>query len=127
MRYKKYLFLLSLLNLLFIVTGYFFIDLGIINTNLADIIILSLSFSVIGLVAFIIFIRGQKKNAGEQTFHSLVAVSIKFLLELVLTFIWFFLAKKTSLLSVLIFFLLYLSLSLFFAWMILKTLKNRSL
>jgi hypothetical protein len=46
---------------------------------------------------------------------------------MVLAFIWFIVAKKTSLPSVLIFFVLYLTLTLYSIWVILKTLKNKSL
>jgi hypothetical protein len=46
---------------------------------------------------------------------------------MVIALIWFFVAKKTSLQSVLIFFVLYLALTLFSVLIILKTLKNKSL
>jgi hypothetical protein len=41
--------------------------------------------------------------------------------------LWFIVAKKTSLPSVLMFFVLYLSLTLFTLWVIMKTLKNKAL
>jgi len=59
--------------------------------------------------------------------HTLVSLSLKFLLELLLTIIWFILAKKTSSESVLMFFILYLAFSLFLILNILKALKNKSL
>jgi len=57
----------------------------------------------------------------------MVAVSIKLPLEMVLALIWFFVAKKTFASSVLLFFVLYLALSLYSIYFILKTLKSRSL
>jgi hypothetical protein len=56
-----------------------------------------------------------------------VAISLKFLLEMILALVWFIVAKKTALPSVLIFFVLYLALTLFTVLIILKTLKNRAL
>ena len=63
----------------------------------------------------------------NQTLHSLVAVSIKLLLEMVFALVWFILVKKTGLPSVLLFFVLYLAFTLFSIFIIVKTLKNKSL
>jgi hypothetical protein len=92
-----------------------------------EVFALSSLFSVIAFITLLIFIRGQKKEPDSQTLHSLTSVSVKFLLDMVLALVWFIVAKKTSLAYVLIFFVLYLALSLFSIWVILKTLKNRSL
>ncbi len=45
--------------------------------------------------------------------HTLVSVSLKFLLEIILALIWFVAAKKNSFTSVFIFFVIYLTLTLF--------------
>jgi hypothetical protein len=50
---------------------------------------------------------------------------VKFLLELGLVAIWFIVIKKTSLQSVLVFFVIYLTLTLFSIFIIFKTLKNK--
>jgi hypothetical protein len=71
--------------------------------------------------------QGQTKMPDAQTMHTLIAVSLKFLLEMILAIVWFILWKKNSLASVLIFFILYLSLSLFSIGVIMKTLKNKVL
>jgi hypothetical protein len=123
----KYFILLLFLNILLLVTGYFLISLAVISILFIDIVLLSSGFSVISLITLIIFFRGQSKEPDSQTMHSLVAISLKFLLELVLALVWFIVAKKTSLLSVIIFFVLYLTFTLFSVWIILKTLKNKSL
>ncbi|MCE5345974.1 MAG: hypothetical protein LLG13_06770 [Bacteroidales bacterium] len=123
----KYFFLLLLLNILLLGTGYFLVSAEIINSSFSDIAILSLAFSVIVLIALIIFFRGQTRDPAVETMHSIVSVSLKFLLELGLALIWFLVAKKTSLASVIIFFVLYLSLTLFLTGVILKTLKTRFL
>jgi hypothetical protein len=115
------------LNVLVISTGYFLTKIVKLNLVFSNILILSLLFSVIGIVTFAVFLRGQKKEPASQTFHSLVAISLKFLLEIGLALIWFVAAKKNSLQSLLIFFVIYLTLTLYSVLVILKTLKNRSL
>jgi membrane protein implicated in regulation of membrane protease activity len=71
--------------------------------------------------------NGQKKTPGSQTIFSLVSVSLKFILEMVLALIWFLVAKKTEVSSVILFFVLYLAFTLFSILHILNTLKNKSL
>lgn len=71
--------------------------------------------------------QDQNKMPDVQTMHTLIAVSLKFILEMILALVWFILWKKNSLASVFIFFILYLSLSLFSIGVIMKTLKNKTL
>lgn len=123
----KYILLLLLLNILLLGTGYFLFSVEILNIFYRDIAILSTVFSIIALITLVIFLRGQTKEPDSQTLHSLVSVSFKFLLELVLALVWFIVAKKTSLPSVLVFFVLYLAFTFFSILVILKTLKNKSL
>jgi hypothetical protein len=59
--------------------------------------------------------------------HTLVAVSLKFLLDMILALLWFFISKKNSLTYVFLFFVLYLTFTLFTTIVILKILKYRSL
>jgi hypothetical protein len=98
-----------------------------LNLVINDIVILSVIFSVIALITILIFFRGQHREPDNQTLHTLVAVILKFLLELVLALIWFFVAKKTSLSSVIMFFVIYLTFTLFSIGIILKALKKKSL
>jgi hypothetical protein len=46
---------------------------------------------------------------------------------MILALIWFFISKKNTLTSVFIFFVIYLTLTLFTVFVILKVLRNRSL
>jgi len=116
-----------LLNILLIGTGYFLSPLIKNIFIIKDLVLLSLLFSLTTIIALIIFLRGQTKDPESQTMHSLVSVSLKFLLELVLALLWFIVIKKTGLASVLIFFVIYLTFTLLSVWVILKTLKNKSL
>lgn len=119
----KLLFLLTII----IITGLLlsrFINIGL---SFTDIIAVSGGYTLITVLIFVIFFRGLNKPPDSQTMHSMVAIVIKFLMELVFAFTWFFLAKKTGLSSVLLFFVLYLTFTLFSVIIILKALKDKSL
>ena len=124
---QKYVFLLLLLNVFIAVSAYVIVSISNIHLVFGEIVILSLLFSLIAIITLIIFLRGQTKDPESQTLHSLVSISLKFLLEMLLALVWFIVAKKTSLASVFIFFVIYLTLTLFSVLIILKTLKNKSL
>jgi hypothetical protein len=123
----KYFLPLLLFYVLLLSSGYLFVLVVNPKISLADIVILSTVFSFIALITIIIFFKGQTKEPDKQTLYTLVAVSLKFLLEIVFALLWFILAKKTSLQSVLMFFVLYLALTLYAIWVIVKTLKNKVL
>ena len=118
---------LLLFSLVIIFAGYLILTTLHLSLFLTDFLILSALFTFIILISVIIFRRGESREPRSQTMHTFVSLSLKFLLELVLTLIWFILAKKTSSGSVLMFFVLYLAFSLFLILNILKTLKNKSL
>jgi hypothetical protein len=119
--------MLLLLNILVSGAGLMLISVTHLNFKLIDISVLAFLFSLIAIVTILIFLKGQTKEPESQALFSLVSVSLKFLLEMVLALLWFIVAKKTSLQSVLIFFVLYLTLTLFSLVIILKTLRNKSL
>ena len=123
----KYIQLLVMLECLFLAAGFFIISKSGIGINFGEMALLSGIFTLISFLTIIIFFRGQGKDPASQTMHSLVSVTLKFLLELVLAFVWFFVAKKTGLSSVILFFVLYLAFTLFSALIMVKTLKNKSL
>ena len=123
----RYTLLLLFINILIAVAGYLFVTKTDFDLLFNDIILLAGLFSVITLITLIIFLRGQSKEPDNQTMHSLVSVGLKFLLEMLLALVWFIVAKKTSFPSVLIFFILYLTFTLFSIGIILKTLKKKSL
>jgi hypothetical protein len=124
---QKYSLPLLFLYVLLVLGGYLFVSLVNLKISLGDIAILSTIFSLIAFITLLIFLKGQTKEPDKQTLYSLVAVSLKFLLEIVFALLWFILAKKTSLQSVLMFFVLYLALTLYTIWVIVKTLKNKVL
>jgi hypothetical protein len=113
--------------MLLLLTAYLIVSLAKLNLCFGEASVLSAVFSIIAFITILIFLKGQTKEPESQTLYSLVAVSLKFLLEIVFALLWFIVAKKTSLPSVLIFFVLYLALTLFSVWVIVKTLKNKTL
>jgi len=123
----NYIILLCLLVLLIITAGSLLIKYTPVHLALNEIIILSFVFTVISLLVVFIFLRGQKRDPDSQTIHTMVSVILKFILELVIAMVWFFIAKKTALTSVILFFILYLAFTLFIIFVILNTLKNKSL
>jgi len=123
----KYILQLAILNLLLPGIGFILVLTDIINISVGDLAILSLSFSVIALITLVIFFKGQSKEPDSRILYSMVSISLKLLLEMVLALVWFILAKKTSFSSLLTFFVLYLTFTLFSIWAILRTLKNKSL
>ena len=108
-------------------TGYILIATKKIDLPVSDIAILTFLFTIISIISLFIFFRGQTRDPESQTQHTLFSVGIKLLLEMILALVWFTVIKKTSLLSVFIFFVIYLTLTLILVGIILNTLKHRSL
>lgn len=123
----KYILLLVPLNILLIATAFLLVSVFKLNILIGDTLILSLAFSIIALVTLVIFFKGQSKEPDSQTLYILVAVSLKLLLEMLFAILWFFVAKKSYMPSVLMFFVIYLSLTLYSLLIILKTLRNKVL
>jgi hypothetical protein len=126
---KKFLTYLALLLLLLliIIFAYALIETGTVKILIDDVIVISFVFALISTITVMIFHNGQKKETQSQVLYSLTAVSLKFLLEISFALIWFLLLKKNSTSSVVLFFILYLAFTLFSVFVILKTLKNKSL
>jgi hypothetical protein len=100
-----------------------------VNTgfSLNDIICLTLSFYLASIIPLTVFLTGQRKETKSQPYYTLAGITLKFLLELIIALIWFLIAKKTSISFILLFFVLYLTFTIFSIFVILNTLKNKSL
>ena len=126
----------SLFRSILIITtsGLFIITSGLLLRPLiksepyfTDLLLLTVFFTLISVSSAFIFIRGQSKEPQSQAMHTLVSLSIKFLMELIFALLWFLVAKKTSSQSVIMFFVLYLTFSLILVLKVLKTLKDKTL
>jgi len=88
---------------------------------------LAISFYLTNVLCLFIFFKGQQREIRKRPFYTMISTSLKFLIELIIAMAWFLIAKKTSISSILLFFVLYLTFTSFSIFMILKTLKNKSL
>ena len=100
---------------------------GITNIGPSELIILCACFSGTSLIILLIFLMGTEKEGKEGAMYSMVAVSVKLLIEMVIALLWFIPAKKTGLEYILLFFVLYLAFSLCSVFIILNILKKKSL
>jgi len=125
--FRKFLTGLLLLFLLIITGGYLLVRFIEIPLFFNDIITLAAAFSAIGIISGIIFTTGLKKGPEARTMYLMVASTLKLLLEMVLALLWFLIVKKTYLASVILFFVLYLAISLYSMFFILNTLKSKPL
>lgn len=123
----RYFFFLLLLNVITAFAGYLVFLLADRNIRYSEVLLLLAGFSIISLVTVMIFHRGQEKDSQSKVLYTLVSLGLKFLLDLVLALVWFVIAKKTSTTSLIIFFVLYLTLTLFSVIYISKILKNKPL
>lgn len=123
----KYSILLALLTVLTVAAAFVLNSFFSIGFRTREAGLVSIIFAGIVFICLAVFFRGQKKEADSKVMHTLVSVSLKFLLELVFVFFWFFVTKKSGLTSVILFFVLYLTFTLFLIFVILKTLKKKQL
>lgn len=100
---------------------------GVLNISIKDLSIALFVFSAISALTLTIFFIGQKKEPESQILFTLTSITSKLLLEMVFALFWFIIAKKRGLESFLLFFVLYLALTLFWVSVLLKTLKNKLL
>jgi len=123
----KHVLSLIVLEVIILLVSYILISVFNLSLIFREIAILTTVFSVIALLTLFIFFKGQTKTSDSQTLHILVAISLKFFLEMIFALLWFLVVKKCYKESVLMFFVLYLTLTLFTIQIILKTLKNKVL
>ncbi len=127
MIFRKFLTGILLIGLTVIVSAYLAGRFTALDVNITDLAILTLCFTLISLVMIVIFIKGLSKEPENQTIYSLAALGVKIFLEMALALVWLIIAKKTGVVSVVLFFVLYLAISLYSIFFILKTLKKKSL
>jgi hypothetical protein len=85
--------LLVILEIVVLFAGALFVHKFIGFFSFGELTGLSLVFTLLVLLTLVIFFRGESQEPESRTMHNLISVSLKFLLELILAFIWFFIAK----------------------------------
>ena len=123
----KYILPLSSFCIIVLAAGYFITGKTLSSPSFPEFSLLTFLFAAIAGISLFVFFRGQSREPESQTMHSLVSVSLKFLLELVLALVWLIVLKKTATPLVVTFFLLYLAFSLLYIFILLNTLRNKSL
>jgi hypothetical protein len=119
--------LLFILSLFLVAAGYILNSHFNIGLPTSDIIWLTLAFLGTTTLSLLIFFIGQSKDNRARAFYTLVSLSLKFLTELIIALVWFLIGKKSSISFIILFFVLYLTFTIFSIFMILNALKNKSL
>lgn len=122
-----FLILLPVLILLFVLPVRYFISATVYADLSGSLLLLPVFFGLIIFIALIIVFAAAGRDQKEQTLFLLASISLKLLAEMVLALFWFYDGKNSSSDSVLLFFVLYLSFSLFYVTAVLKTLKKKTL
>jgi hypothetical protein len=89
-------------------------------------IILTGSF-FISIIIMLVFIRGYNIGGKSWLTHTLAAISLKFILYLILIIVVFFFLKNRSLEFILTFFVIYLSFTSYLLFSFVKLLKTKNL
>ena len=97
MNFRKYLTGLLWVCLTLLAAGYLLSRFIPVPFLFTDLLLLTVSFSAIGITAALISRSGLKKGAEGGTMYLMVALSVKLLLEMVLALLWFVVVKKTYL------------------------------
>lgn len=118
---------LVILTAIILLTGWILIMISGPGFNLCELTLLSLTFAVLALVSITIIYKGRKKDSDAQVLHLLAGLGVKFIADLIIALVWFFVLKKTSVTLVIMFFVLYLAFTLFSVLSILKILKDKLL
>ena len=123
----KYLALTLVLLLIILTAGAILVKNSSTDFTFSEYFLLSFSMASIAAAVILIFMRGQHREAKEEVMFTFTAIGLKFILELFLAMAWFLIAKKSSIQCVILFFVLYLTFSIFTVVCILKRLKKKSL
>jgi hypothetical protein len=91
-----------------------------------DAVVLTVCFTVAALISLLIFFNGNSSDARKSVLMTLVAVSVKFLLSLIIALLFFVIFKNRETGSVILFFILYLAFTVFIILTFLNILKKKS-
>jgi hypothetical protein len=91
-----------------------------------DAVVLTACFTVAALISLLIFFDGTSSDARKSVLMTLVAVSVKFLLSLIIALLFFVIFKNRETGSVILFFILYLAFTVFILLTFLNILKKKS-
>jgi len=93
---------------------------------MTDALILTGSFTLAALISLLIFFNGTNSDARRSVLMTLIAMSVKFLLSLIIALLFFVIFKNRETGSVILFFILYLAFTVFILLTFLNILKKKS-
>lgn len=123
----KYFGLLILLTIIILISGSLLISRAGLPVESSSFFSLTLIFTIVNGVTLAIAFAGQGRDKKDQPGFTMASVSVKLLAEMVIALVWFIDEKKSAAPNVLLFFILYLSFTLFSVITIVKTLRSKAL
>jgi len=93
----------------------------------SSIIILVLAFFILALLVLILNFLGSKRKPEAQSLFTLGAVGIKFVFSAIIALLYFEVFKKSGLNNILLFFVLYLTFTVFLMSILIKDLNTRTI
>ncbi len=91
-----------------------------------DILLLTGGFTVIAMAALVIFFNGTEGKGEKRVFATLIAIGVKMLLSFVLALLFIVVFKNKETGSVILFFILYLSFTVFVILTFLRIIRRKS-
>lgn len=116
------LFLIFLISNIFL---YFLPRFSNFSLPFNQVSLITSSSFLISVIIYLLFISGYKKGGKTFLIYTLAAISVKFLLYLILLLIFYFLIKNLSLEFVITFFGLYLSFTFYLLFSFIRLLKTK--
>jgi hypothetical protein len=89
-------------------------------------VLLTMCFTVAALISLLIFFNGTASDVERSVLMTLIALSVKFLLSLIIALLFFVIFKNREAGSVILFFILYLAFTVFIILTFLNVLKRNS-
>ena len=122
---KSYLFLsIHSIIVILVLLGLNKIQPAMFTTT--DALILTGCFAMAALISLLIFFNGIHSEADRSVLMTLIALSLKFLISLIIALLFFVVFKNRETGSVILFFILYLAFTIFVFLTFLNNLKKKS-
>ena len=122
---KSYLFLsIHSIIVILVLLGLNKIQPAMFTTT--DALILTGCFAMAALISLLIFFNGTHSEADRSVLMTLIALSVKFLISLIIALLFFVVFKNRGTGSVILFFILYLAFTIFVFLTFVNALKKKS-
>ncbi len=116
-----------ILSLSFLLAGFVINNLIPGTVDKSSLLILVISFFLLSCTVLGINYVGSKRNTETQTLFNFAAIGVKFVLAALIALLYFEAFKKSGLNNILLFFILYLTFTVYLMIVIVKSLNNKSI